>query len=153
MKSLKWRQFDPVNRVIGLEKTKTGIPRMVYLDESLYEQIMEMYEEGSEKVSDYIFTNTRGEKIGCIYEIWNKALQDAGLPSHYTPHITRRTFARNATRAGVDQTTIMVQGGWETGKVFRRYRIVDTKDLEDLMYKQQLYLQGQEQLLKMMEGK
>jgi integrase len=152
LKELKWDQFDPVNRVIGLKKTKSGIPRLIYLDDSLYSQIMKLYKERSEKASEYIFTNTKGEKIGNFYEQWQQALEDANLPPDYTPHITRRTFARNASRAGVDQTTIMVQGGWETDKVFRRYRIVDTRDLEELMTKQNEYLQKQEEMLKQFES-
>jgi integrase len=152
LKELKWDQFDPVNRVIGLKKTKSGIPRLVYLDDSLYSQIMKLYDERTKKKTDYIFTNSKGKKLGNFYEHWKQALKDANLPSDCTPHITRRTFARNASRVAVDQTTKMVQGGWETDKVFRRYRIVDTRDLEDLMAKQNQYLQKQEEMLKEFES-
>jgi len=46
-----------------------------------------------------------------------------------TPHDFRRTAARNLIRAGVPQHVVMQLCGWKTGAMFRRYAIVDERDL------------------------
>jgi integrase len=46
-----------------------------------------------------------------------------------TPHDFRRTAARNLIRAGVAQHLVMQLCGWKTDSMFRRYAIVDERDL------------------------
>jgi integrase len=46
-----------------------------------------------------------------------------------TPHDFRRTAARNLIRAGVAQHVVMQLCGWKTDAMFRRYAIVDERDL------------------------
>lgn len=46
-----------------------------------------------------------------------------------TPHDFRRTAARNLIRAGVPQHVVMQLCGWKTDAMFRRYAIVDERDL------------------------
>lgn len=48
-----------------------------------------------------------------------------------TPHDFRRTAARNLIRAGVPQHVVMKLCGWKTNAIFRRYAIVDERDLRD----------------------
>jgi integrase len=50
---------------------------------------------------------------------------------HRTPHDFRRTAARNLIRAGVPQHVVMKLCGWKTDAMFRRYAIVDERDLRD----------------------
>jgi integrase len=45
------------------------------------------------------------------------------------PHDFRRTAARNLIRAGVPQHVVMQLCGWKTDAMFRRYAIVDERDL------------------------
>ena len=47
------------------------------------------------------------------------------------PHDFRRTAARNLIRAGVPQHVVMKLCGWKTDAMFRRYAIVDERDLRD----------------------
>src|SRR5918994_3300587 len=47
----------------------------------------------------------------------------------WTPHDFRRTAARNLIRAGVPQHVAMQLCGWKTDAMFRRYAIVDLRDL------------------------
>jgi len=46
-----------------------------------------------------------------------------------TPHDFRRTAARNLIRVGVPQHVVMQLCGWKTDAMFRRYAIVDMRDL------------------------
>jgi integrase len=48
-----------------------------------------------------------------------------------TPHDFRRTAARNLIRASVPQHVVMKLCGWKTDAMFRRYAIVDERDLRD----------------------
>jgi len=48
-----------------------------------------------------------------------------------TPHNFRRTAARNLIRAGVPQHVVMKLCSWKTDAMFRRYAIVDERDLRD----------------------
>ena len=52
-----------------------------------------------------------------------------------TPHDFRRTAARNLIRAGVAQHIVMQLCGWKTDAMFRRYAIVDERDLRDAVAK------------------
>jgi integrase len=52
-----------------------------------------------------------------------------------TPHDFRRTAARNLIRAGVPQHVVMKLCGWKTDAMFRRYAIVDERDLRDAVSK------------------
>jgi integrase len=45
------------------------------------------------------------------------------------PHDFRRTAARNLIRAGVAQHIVLKLCGWKTDSMFRRYAIVDERDL------------------------
>ena len=47
------------------------------------------------------------------------------------PHDFRRTAARNLIRAGVPQHVVMRLCGWKTDSMFRRYAIVDLRDLRN----------------------
>jgi integrase len=48
-----------------------------------------------------------------------------------TPHDFRRSAACNLIRAGVAQHVVMQLCGWKTDAMFRRYAIVDERDLRD----------------------
>lgn len=70
-------------------------------------------------------------------DTWRAAVTAVGRESLLF-HDLRRSFARAMRRAGVDETTIMAIGGWRTATIFRRYAIVDGRDLtaaQDVMAK------------------
>lgn len=59
-----------------------------------------------------------------------KVTAGAGVPGLLV-HDLQRTGARNTRRAGVDRDVIMKIGGRKTDGVFRRYNIVEEKDLHE----------------------
>lgn len=51
--------------------------------------------------------------------------------AHRLVHDLRRSFAREATRAGVPQSVVMGLAGWRTPSVFLRYAIVDEASMSE----------------------
>jgi hypothetical protein len=61
---------------------------------------------------------------------WTAACTAVGLPGLLFRDL-RRSGARNLRRAAVDEHVIQRIGGWKTPSMFRRYDIVDERDLRD----------------------
>ena len=59
---------------------------------------------------------------------WESACKQAGHPGLLF-HDLRRSAVRNLTSSGVDQAVCMKITGHKTDSVFRRYRIVDERDM------------------------
>jgi integrase len=70
---------------------------------------------------------------------WNAACDAVGLPRTLF-HDLRRSGARNLRRAGVDEHVIQLIGGWKTASMFKRYDIVDERDLRDASERLEIYL-------------
>jgi integrase len=70
---------------------------------------------------------------------WNAACAAVGLPRTLF-HDLRRSAARNLRRAGVDEHVIQRIGGWKTPSMFKRYDIVDERDLRDAGERLSTYL-------------
>jgi integrase len=91
----------------------------------------------------YVF-HRDGKPIRSYYDAWRSACTRAASRTRNglavlvrpqvlgrVPHDFRRTAARNLIRAGVAQHVVMKLCGWKTDDMFRRYAIVDTRDLRD----------------------
>lgn len=72
--------------------------------------------------------------IGALRGAWKRACQRAGVGGRLV-HDLRRGSARDLIRAGVPQHVVMKLCGWETDAMFRRYAIVDERDLRDAVAK------------------
>jgi integrase len=59
------------------------------------------------------------------------------------PHDFRRCAVRNLDRAGVSQSLAMQMTGHKTPSIYRRYRIVDERDLREAAEKLQAHLEVQ----------
>jgi integrase len=70
---------------------------------------------------------------------WTAACAAVGLPGLLF-HDLRRSGARNLRRAGVDEHVIQRIGGWKTPSMFKRYDIVDERDLRDAGERLSTYL-------------
>ena len=78
-------------------------------------------------VCDRVF-HRDGELVRDFRGAWWKAVRAIGRPSLLF-HDLRRSAVTNMIRAGVPEQTAMRISGHRTSSVFRRYRIVETKDL------------------------
>jgi len=79
------------------------------------------------RVCDRVF-HRDGELVRDFRGAWRKAVRAIGRPSLLF-HDLRRSAVTNMIRAGVPEQTAMRISGHRTSSVFRRYRIVETKDL------------------------
>lgn len=84
--------------------------------------------------SPLVFHRGRGKPIKDFREAWAQARGMAGLPGLLF-HDLRRSFVRNALRAGIRERTVMEISGHLTRAVFDRYNIVDEADLVDATLK------------------
>src|SRR5262245_55352922 len=62
--------------------------------------------------------------------VWNAGCEAVGLPGLLF-HDLRRSGARNYRKASVDEDVIQRIGGWKTASMFKRYNVVDERDLAD----------------------
>ena len=65
---------------------------------------------------------------------WKRAIHALARPD-LIPHDLRRSFARNATNAGVPRQKIKAIAGWKTDDMFYRYSIVDEGDMAKALEK------------------
>ena len=83
-------------------------------------------------------------------------IKSAGLKSHGRQnakknglegtlvHDLRRCAARNLSRAGLPETVVKEITGHKTRSLYRRYRIVDRRDLREASERLQLHLESQD---------
>jgi hypothetical protein len=71
-----------------------------------------------------------GRAIRDFRATWAAACEAVGLPGLLF-HDLRRSGARNYRRAQVTEDVIMRIGGWKTPSMFRRYNVVDERDLTE----------------------
>jgi hypothetical protein len=71
-----------------------------------------------------------GRAIRDFRATWAAACETVGLPGLLF-HDLRRSGARNYRRAQVTVDVIMRIGGWKTPSMFRRYNVVDERDMSE----------------------
>ncbi len=97
------------------------------------------------RVVEHVF-HRAGRPLGDIRKAWHAACVKAGLfhvekgadgkpveKHDRVWHDFRRSGVRNLRRAGVDETVAMAITGHKTASVFRRYNIVDERDIRQAM--------------------
>ncbi len=101
--------------------------------------------DGTVRIVDRVF-HREGRPLGDFRKAWQVACIAAGLyhvekdqdgnrvvKKDKLWHDFRRSGVRNLRRAGVDEDKAMAITGHKTTSVFRRYNIVDEKDLRQAM--------------------
>jgi hypothetical protein len=143
--SLRVRQVDLIGRRIELEEgtTKNGEGRKVHMTSEVFQLMVECVRD--KKPDDFVFTRACGQAVCDPRKEWYSLCVASGL-GNFIPakrkngkdykryeglnlHDFRRSAIRNMTRRGINDTTAMKISGHKTASVFRRYNIVDERDL------------------------
>jgi len=135
--TLEWRQVDRRRRIIRIEATKNDEPRTLpygplpelgaILDEQWARH--EAYQAG-DRLVPWVFPGARGGRIHDYSAAWKRATATAGLVGRI-PHDFRRTAVRNLERAGVPRSVAMQITGHKTESIYKRYAIVNERDVAD----------------------
>jgi integrase len=139
---LEWRDVALADRVIRLriENSKNKESRVLPLTGRLWEVIQERAKD-RRLDCPYVF-HRNGTPIGKFRKAWNNACRESGLEGVLV-HDLRRCAARNLSRAGVPESVAMEMTGHKTRSMYRRYRIVDERDLREATEKLQAHLDEQ----------
>ena len=134
IEAMKWDQIDFAARTISLLTSKNGEARPdIPMTGQLLEVMQEMREytdkvqreqsreTGKIEPIKWVF-HRDGEKVAGINKVWKEATKKAGYPG---------LLLHDFRRAGVPQTVAMKITGHKTASVYRRYNIVNHKDLQN----------------------
>ena len=149
--SLRCSQVDLLNRWIELEgeDTKSGEPRKVKMTQEVYDRLCACMRGKSSDA--FVFTREDGKRVVDPRDDWYSLCVASELGA-YVPakrasgeeyeryvglnlHDFRRSAIRNMTRRGVTESVAMKISGHKTASVFRRYNIVDERDLAEATQK------------------
>ena len=86
--------------------------------------------------SPYLFPSERGEKMSRsgIQQIFKKWAKQAGLPSHYSIHSLRHTYATNLYKAsGYNLRLVQKQLGHSSPSITQVYADVMNSDVEEAL--------------------
>lgn len=125
---LRWDQTDLVEGCINLEAeaTKGEEARKVYLTRRVLEALGGIAPDGP-----WVFTNPDTRRPWQdIRKVFGSACEAAGRPELWF-HDLRRSFVVKARRRGIAQSVVMRMSGHKTDSVFRRYNIIEDKDVQD----------------------
>jgi integrase len=126
--NLRVGQVDFAARTIRLDPgtTKNREGREVTVESGALLQLLRHSVEGK-RPEDHVFT--RGDKpVRDFRKSWSNLCTASGVPALLF-HDLRRSAARNLRAAGVPEEIIMRIAGWKTSNVFKRYAIVDQRDI------------------------
>jgi integrase len=134
---LQWSQVDFANRYLRLEPgtTKNGDGRAFPMTPDLEkvmcsqrDKVRRLEGELAEPIP-WVFPRKTGRRLTTGYKPFKKAAHAAGL-SDKLQHDFRRTAVRNLEMAGISKFTAMMMVGMKTESIYRRYAIVDHRQLE-----------------------
>jgi len=140
--SLEWKDVDLRGEVVTLriENSKTKESRTLPLTNRLLDLIQERHAV-RRLDCPYVFHN-EGQRIGDFKKSWKTACKKSGLEGTLV-HDLRRCAARNLSRSDVPESVAMKLTGHKTNSMYRRYRIVDERDLREATEKMQAHLNEQ----------
>lgn len=153
---LEWRDVDLNGKVVRLriENSKNKEARVLPLTGRLLE-IMEERKTGRRLDCSRVFHH-KGKPLKEFRKTWKTACIASGLGRIETladgkrkkyvgtiVHDLRRCAARNLSRAGVPEAVAMEITGHKTRSMYRRYRIVDERDLREATARLQDHLEQQ----------
>jgi integrase len=140
---LEWRDVDLGGKTIRLriENSKNKEARVLPLTGRLWD-VMQDRAKARRLDCPSVF-HYDGHKIGEFKKSWATACKKSGLEGTLV-HDLRRCVARNLWRAGVPEAVAMEITGHKTRSMYRRYRIVDERDLREATERLQSHLDNQD---------
>ena len=165
-RNLEWKEIDMHGRTARLkaEDSKNSEPWVLPLAGRLWEIIQERA-KARRLDCVYVFHDD-GKKIGDFRKAWQTACVAAGLGVFVKKeqtegdakekrqrkkydgliiHDLRRCAARNLSRAGVSEVVAMKITGHKTASMYRRYRIIDEREIREALEKTQDYLSASQE--------
>lgn len=141
-RKLEWRDVDLSGKVVRLRiaNSKTKEAQVLPLTGRLWE-IIQVQVQRRILECPYVF-HREGQPIGDFRKAWKRACKEAGV-SDLLIHDLRRCAARNLSRAGVQREVAMKITGHKTESMYRRYRIVDERDIKEATERMQAHLAEQ----------
>ena len=144
--NLQVRQVNLLDRSILLDEgtTKNDEARLVFMTNEVFELLRACV--AGKKADDFVFTREDGGRVVDPRDEWYSLCVSSGL-GKWVPakrkngkeflayrglnlHDFRRSAIRNMTRRGISETVAMKISGHKTSSVFKRYNIVDERDLQ-----------------------
>ena len=120
---------------IYVKNGKGGKDRVVDIGSNLKKRILEFLEYRNTD-SLYLFPSERGEKMSRsgIQQVFKKWARKAGLPSHYSIHSLRHTYATNLYKAsGYNLRLVQKQLGHSSPAITHVYADVLNSDVEEAL--------------------
>jgi integrase len=141
---LEWRDIDMEGKAarLRIENSKNKESRVLPLTGKLFTIIQQGMKQ--RRLDCPFVFHHKGEHIGEFRKSWKRACRMSGLEGVLV-HDLRRCAARNLSRAGVQREVAMQITGHKTESMYRRYRIVDEKDLREAAEKLQSHLESQDE--------
>lgn len=130
---LRVHQYDPQARTLSLPTSKNGDPRVVVVTPQCAELLKALADKKG--ADEFMF------RLRDIRNAWRKVRSKAAElitdPDSKKKvqalffHDLRRSGAREMRKMGMPESIIMKVGGWRTPSMFRRYNIIDHRDMEE----------------------
>jgi integrase len=143
---LRVRQLNFLDRsiLVGEGTTKNDEARLIFMTNEVFELLRACV--AGKKPDDFVFTREDGSGVVDPRAEWYSLCVSSGL-GKWVPakrkngkeflayrglnlHDFRRSAIRNMTRRGISETVAMKISGHKTSSVFKRYNIVDERDLQ-----------------------
>jgi integrase len=148
---LQWRQVDLAAGVVRLEPGTTKNKRGRSLPFHALPELREIFdaqrafttkrEHARGEIIPHVFhidglplVNEKRQPKLVVYDAWQTACKAAGLPGRLL-HDFRRTAVRNLERSGASRSAAMAVTGHLTESVYRRYAIVNERDVAEALAK------------------
>ena len=142
LRQLTWMQVDLTSKEIRLigSQTKNGHPRTlpIYGDMLPWLTWLKADRDRRWPTCPWVF-QLDGFPVGDFRKAWKGACERAGVPGLLF-HDLRRSAVRNMERAGVPRNVAMAISGHRTDIVYRRYDIVNARDLARAALRMSEYL-------------
>jgi integrase len=148
--TLAWANVDRARGVVTIsrEHSKNAEPRIIALTAVLAAIIERRWKARTISrpdgtiLADLVF-HRKGCPVGSFRKAWASACKAAGVPGLLF-HDLRRSAVRNFERAGVSQAVAMKITGHKTASVYRRYRIVDERDVREALAKTEVAIAAEQ---------